>query len=409
MSERYCNAQLSREIEIALPVELSRDQNISLVRRFVKEQFVTAGMCADICVHDTDGTNPHAHIMLTMRPIEKDGKWGQKSYTVNGRKLPAVDWNDRDKAEEWRRAWAAYCNTALRINGHDAVVDNRSYERQGIEQVPTVHMGVAATQMERRGIRTERGDMNRAIEITNNEIRQLRARITKLEKWIAKESVKMEQPSLADVITEILHRQGQSGLTRIRNAAEVLVFLQRNDIYDMEDLERKVDAMQGDVHRLLEDMKPLNRRIGTLKEHIRQSENYKEHRKLKRQYDVLYTTYTTARNATGFLAERKAKKALEAANDFYESNRAGLILFDSAEKYLRDVLQERFDPKKRPPITKWRDELAAKAAKKETLYREYTKLKEETANVERIKRSITEIFNSEIPRRTPAQTHGVEL
>ena len=138
-SERYCNAQLSREIEIALPVELSREQNISLARRFIKEQFVAAGMCADVCVHDVGEGNPHAHIMLTMRPIEKSGAWGAKSKTVNGRKINTVNWNDHDRAEDWRKAWAAYCNTALRINEHDTVLDHRSYERQGVEQVPPVN------------------------------------------------------------------------------------------------------------------------------------------------------------------------------------------------------------------------------------------------------------------------------
>ena len=84
-SERYCTAQLSREIEIALPAKLTHEQNISLVRGYVKDNFVNAGMCADVCFHNKDDGNPHVHIMLTMRPIETSGKWGQKSRTVNGR------------------------------------------------------------------------------------------------------------------------------------------------------------------------------------------------------------------------------------------------------------------------------------------------------------------------------------
>ena len=76
--EKAKNAQLAREIEIALPQELTREQGISLVREYVKEQFVNAGMCADIAIHDKQDGNPHAHVMLTMRPIEKDGTWGAK-------------------------------------------------------------------------------------------------------------------------------------------------------------------------------------------------------------------------------------------------------------------------------------------------------------------------------------------
>jgi len=76
--EKAKNAQLAREIEIALPRELTREQGISLVREYVKEQFVNAGMCADFAIHDTGGGNPHAHIMLTMRPIQQSGAWGAK-------------------------------------------------------------------------------------------------------------------------------------------------------------------------------------------------------------------------------------------------------------------------------------------------------------------------------------------
>ena len=85
-SERYCNAQLSREIEISLPVELTMEQNISLARKFAREQLVTAGMCADVCVHDNGKGTPHAHIMLTMRPIEKSGKWGRSRAASTAKK-----------------------------------------------------------------------------------------------------------------------------------------------------------------------------------------------------------------------------------------------------------------------------------------------------------------------------------
>ena len=196
--EKAKNAQLAREIEIALPRELTREQGISLVREYVKRHFVAAGMCADVCLHDTGGGNPHAHIMLTMRPFAEDGAWGakqKKEYILDkdGNKIydpkkrqykcksiPATDWNEQTKAEEWRAAWAGLCNQALEQNGHAERIDHRSYERQGIDQIPTVHLGVAASAMEKRGIRTGRGDLNREIEVTNQKLRQLKARISKI-------------------------------------------------------------------------------------------------------------------------------------------------------------------------------------------------------------------------------------
>ena len=149
--EKAKNAQLAREIEIALPKELTREQGISLVREYVKEQFVNVGMCADIAIHDKEDGNPHAHIMLTIRPIEQDGTWGvkqKKEYILDrdGNKIydpkkrsykcksiPATDWNEQTKAEEWRSAWAEICNRALEQNGHAERIDHRSYARQGID------------------------------------------------------------------------------------------------------------------------------------------------------------------------------------------------------------------------------------------------------------------------------------
>ena len=267
--------------------------------------------------------------------------------------------------------------------------------RQGKVQIPTVHMGVDASRMERRGIRTERGDQNRQLEITNSQIRQLRARIIKLEKWIAEEAANSTPPTLADILDEIMSRQGQSSLTRLRNGVEIFNYLYRNDIHDMKDLEKKVNAMNVKLNSAREDLNKTERRIDTLEEHIQQSENFKEHRRLKRAYDGLYSEYTAAKKATGFFAERKAQKALDAVNSFCETNYTGLTLYNTAEKYLHDVLQKRFDPKKLPPITMWREELAAKTADKDALYQEYYALKDETAKVENIRKSVEKIIQGE--------------
>ncbi|WP_162832078.1 MobQ family relaxase [Bifidobacterium merycicum] len=227
--EKAKNAQLAREIEIALPKELTREQGISLVREYVKEQFVNAGMCADIAIHDKNDGNPHAHVMLIIRPIEQDGTWGakqKKEYILDrdGNKIydpkkrsykcksiPATDWNEQTKAEEWRSAWAEICNQELEQNGHAERIDHRSYARQGIDQIPTVHLGVAAFQMEKRGIRTERGNLNREIEVSNQRLRQLKARISKLQNWLKDEAANTEPPTLADVIQGILSKQEQTG------------------------------------------------------------------------------------------------------------------------------------------------------------------------------------------------------
>ncbi|MDR2925335.1 MAG: MobA/MobL family protein [Azoarcus sp.] len=203
--EKAKNAQLAREIEIGIPAELTYMQQLNLVHEFVRKNFVDKGMCADVCIHDKGDGNPHAHILLTMRPIEQDGTWGakqRKEYTLdeNGNKIydpikrqyqcksvPATGWSEHSKVEEWRAAWAETANHFLEQAGHAERIDHRSDERQEIDIVPTVHLGVAAFQMERRGIVTERGDMNREAAVTNSEIRQLKVWISKLRDWLKTE------------------------------------------------------------------------------------------------------------------------------------------------------------------------------------------------------------------------------
>ncbi len=179
--EKAKNSQLAREIELALPAELTLVQNRFLVRNYCQHNFVDKGMCADICIHDKGDGNPHAHVMLTMRPFNEDNTWGarqKKEYILDrgGNKIydkkrrqykcksvPSTDWNGHTKAEEWRAAWTEAVNTELERRGFGERIDHRSYERQGKEEIPTVHLGVATTQMERKGIATNRGGINREV------------------------------------------------------------------------------------------------------------------------------------------------------------------------------------------------------------------------------------------------------
>jgi hypothetical protein len=120
--EKQKNAQLAREINVAFPIELTMEQNLSLLRRCITENFVSAGMVADVAVHAPDhGTaNPHAHIMLTMRPFKSDRNWDVKAHKVGGKKICTTDWNARGKATEWHESWANICNEYLAASGHDA-------------------------------------------------------------------------------------------------------------------------------------------------------------------------------------------------------------------------------------------------------------------------------------------------
>lgn len=202
-SESRFDAQLSRGIIAALPKELPFDQSIQMVKEFCQENFVSRGMCCDIAVHDPapPGHNPHVHIMLTMRGIDEHGKWlpkSRKEYVLDekgerirlpsgewkSRKVDTVDWNKKENAEIWRQSWEEYQNRYLERNQRPERVNLKSYKRQGIEQIPTEHMGPAASAMEKKGIETDIGNLNREIQQSNALMQSIRNMIRKLADWI---------------------------------------------------------------------------------------------------------------------------------------------------------------------------------------------------------------------------------
>jgi ATP-dependent exoDNAse (exonuclease V) alpha subunit len=158
--EKRKDAQLARDIELALPHELEHFTRRELVHGFVRAAFVDAGMVADIALHAPDaagdGRNHHAHILLTLRRIEGE------SF---GPKVRA--WNDKAMIEHWRALWAEHVNQALELAGETARVDHRSLEAQGIERVPQIHLGLAVTEMRRRGVIGERVQLAQEITATN--------------------------------------------------------------------------------------------------------------------------------------------------------------------------------------------------------------------------------------------------
>lgn len=191
-AEKQKNAQLCREVNVALPRELTAAQQRELLSTFVSNQFVSRGMIADVAIHRDNPENPHAHIMLTMRPLNPDGTWGAKSrkeYVLdeNGEKIklksgqyksykvPTTDWDKVETLETWRKEWANDVNRALERAGRAERIDHRSLEAQGSERLPSIHEGPHVRQMEQRGIQTDRGDLNRAVAEYNGLVVSLEA------------------------------------------------------------------------------------------------------------------------------------------------------------------------------------------------------------------------------------------
>ena len=242
------NSRLAHEFVVALPIELSREQQIELLQDFIREQFVSDGMCADAAIHDTDGHNPHAHILLTVRPLDERGKWQYKTekeylcmrngeergftaaefksaqndgwekqypYKVGkkkvymtpsaaeaqeliradkhpkstryGRQNPISErWNSEEQLVSWRVAWADVTNRYLESAGREERIDHRSNAARGLDEIPTIHEGVTVQALERKGIVSDRCEMNRQIRADNALLRELKAEIKKLAALVAR-------------------------------------------------------------------------------------------------------------------------------------------------------------------------------------------------------------------------------
>ena len=259
-AEKTKDNRLAREFVVALPIELGRDERITLLTDFIQANFVAEGMCADVAIHDTDGHNPHAHIMVTVRPLKENGTWQQKTekeylcvrdgeergftaaefktaqaegwekqyqYKVGkkkvymtpsaaeaqglervskypkstkyGRQNPiTARWNSEDLLVLWRAVWADTVNRCLEHSGHEERVDHRSHAERGLDEQPTIHEGVAARMMEKKGIVSDRCELNRQIKADNALLRELKFLVKKLM-----DAVKNTIPAIAEAMETV--------------------------------------------------------------------------------------------------------------------------------------------------------------------------------------------------------------
>ena len=302
-NEKTKDSRLAREFIAALPRELDRQAQISLIQEYVQEQFVAEGMCADVAIHDTDGQNPHAHILLTVRPLDEQGRWQYKTekeylcvrngeergftaaefktaqadgwekqypYFVGkkkkeylppseaeargliradkhpkstryGRQNPISErWNSEEQLVAWRAAWADVSNRYLERAGFAERIDHRSNAERGLDTIPTVHEGPVARALERQGVVSFRCEINRQIREQNRLIRALRAEIQKLT-----EAIKSSVPALARAL---------------ETARKGILLLRYSWLYHTgaaRKLDESIQAIQPDYARYLEIRKLL--------------------------------------------------------------------------------------------------------------------------------------------------------
>ena len=212
-SEKRCDSQVAREVEFALPEELTKSEAIALAREFVNREFVVGGMVADFNVHWDQG-NPHAHVMLTMREL-----------TANGFGLKATEWNRRELLAEWREHWADLANQHLLRAGLDIRIDHRSYQDQRIELAPTSHLGRAVDEMRARGEQPERF---RQLE----EVRERNARKIEERPEIVLDNLTRRQSTFTrrDIAREVFRyvddgERFRNLMTRLEGSPELIVLV----------------------------------------------------------------------------------------------------------------------------------------------------------------------------------------
>ena len=311
-NEKTKDSRLAREFVVALPIEMGKPKWKSLLTEFIKDNFVSDGMCADVCIHDTDGHNPHAHIMVTVRPLAENGQWQYKTekeylcirdgeemgftgaefkqaqkegwekqyqYKVGrkkeymtpsaaeaagyervsktpkstrfGRQNPiAARWNSDEQLVLWRSAWADVTNRYLERVGAEARIDHRSHADRGILEQPTILEGVTARAMEQQGFIADRCELNRQIKADNKLLRELRSAFEKIAK-----AVKNTVPALAEAM-ETLRRNMLSFRYQILHTKAIRRSI-KNTLADVMPVLRQYSDLVGQIKTLSRERKGL--------------------------------------------------------------------------------------------------------------------------------------------------------
>ena len=383
----------------ALQNELSLDENIALARQFVSEQLVGRGMIADFAIHQPDKEdggipNPHFHILCPIRPIETDGSWGQKQRRVycldeggnrirdsNGKPLfdavPTTDWGDPATLEAWREAWAAMVNAKFAENGLTCRIDHRSYERQRVDLLPTVHEGVAVRQVEAKGIATNKGDLNRWIKKAGDLLRGIRKKISDLTEWIMKlkgELSKQQPPSLADLLSAYYTARNAGAWSNkakagnLKDFAKAVNYLTAKGIAPLEDLEAHLADHSERTEAINAAMKTMSARKKELEDLLHYADLYRE---TKPVYD-----------------EWKGIKWKGRREKFEAEHERDLKMFRMA----RRKLEKHFPSAGKIPVQAWRQELASLQSQYQAEYERYKPMREDLRKLQRVKNCVDTVL-----------------
>ena len=370
-AEKQWNAQLARRIILAIPREIPPERQADLIRDYCREHFVSKGMIADFAVHDKGDGNPHAHILFTMRAMDESGKWLPKSRKVyeldeNGERIQlasgrwkshkedTVDWNDQKYCRIWRQGWEDTANRYLEELESPVRLNLKSYAEQGIDQIPTVHMGAAASHMEKKGVQTGIGNLNRDIQAANRLMRSIRQTVRSLKGWLSdlkeKKAALMEaltqtrEPTLPELLSRYmdLRRAGRSDWTArgqlkgavsdFNNVMAAIDFLREKEISTVESLDKRLDEISQAALSIRQGMKKSEKRIKAIDTMLSYIDSYEATKPVHAEYAAIRWKGKKEKFAA---AHRDELDAYNAAVRYFKANLKG-------EKYSRkDLTAER--------------------------------------------------------------------
>ena len=373
-AEKGKKAQLAYSFDIALQNELTMEENIELAREFCQEQFVSRGMIVDMAVHEGKSSdpeladNPHFHVLIPIRPMNQDGTWGKKQrreYKLdeagnrirdeNGNYIfsavSTTGWNSRELLEEWRNQWADKVNMKFKENDLAARIDHRSYEKQGIELIPTIHEGYEVRAMEKKGIKTVIGELNRAIRQFNQMFISLKESI----QWMktAYEEMKAEldrrqNPTLLERLQDYYDKKTQGrppfpnfyvemkrrgkNLSNLQEFAKSINYLQTHKIETMEDLQERIDELNGVVS-------VSKKEISEKREQLKKLEN------LQKMAEVIKANQPLIDEYNHFFFPKKREK-------YYQQHKKEINYYRKCERELKQHL----DKNGKVPTARWKRE-----------------------------------------------------
>ena len=412
--EKQWNSQLARRIVLAIPREIPPEQHADLIRDYCREFFVSKGMIADFAIHDKGNGNPHAHILLTMRAMDENGKWLPKSRKVydldeNGERirLPSgnwkshkedtVDWNDQKYGEIWRQGWADVANRYLEAIGSPERLDLRSYVRQGIDKIPTVHMGPAVSQLEKKGIQTNIGNLNRDIKAANSLMQSIRQMVRSLKGWLSglkeKKAALLEaleqakEPTIPELLSRYLdmrseERTGWTSKGQLKGTVndfnkvmDAIRYLREKELSTVESLDTYLDTVSGQAVSIRAEMKPKEKRMKEIDTMLSHIANFEAHKAVHTEYAAI-----------------RFKKPKE---QFAAAHRGELDTYNAAVRYFKVHLEgTKYSTKK---LNEERTQLAGEVAE----YRERLSAVQEDVKILRdVRHWLNQVLPSEQYRQT---------